>query len=144
MTATNDLTIQIDRHFDAEPNTVFRAITTPSLVQRWMGPEGSQCTVEEMEFTLGGRLRLQVAFPDGPTFVLHGFYEQIQPPRRLVHSWGMEGEPLESTVVWDLEPVGTGTRLRLSHHGLTLPEDVTQNDAGWRHLLDRLEAVLAA
>ena len=142
MTTADDLVIAIDRHLEARPETVFAAITTPDLVQRWMGPEGSACTVEELELTLGGRLRLRVSFPDGPSFVLYGFYEDIQPGRRLVHSWGMEGEALTSTVVWELEPVGTGTRLTLRHLGLTTPEDLAQNDAGWRHLLDRLEAVL--
>lgn len=142
MVTADDLRIEIDRTLDASPETVFRAITTPELVARWMGPEGSTCRVLELELTLGGALRFEVAFPDGPTFVLRGFYEDIQPGRRLVHSWGTEHEELTSTVVWELEPVGTGTRLHLRHLGLTSPEDVAQNDAGWHHLLDRLEPVL--
>lgn len=143
MTTPSDLRIRLDRRLTASPETVFAAITTPDLVQRWMGPVGSTCTVEEMQVVLGGRLSLRVAFPNGPSVVLTGFYEDIQPARRLVHSWGTDGEELASTVVWDLEPVGTGTHLTLNHHGLTRPEDIEQNKPGWAHLLDRLEQVLA-
>lgn len=145
MSTADDLIIEIDRHLAASPETVFRAITTPALVERWMGPEGSTCTVDTLELTLGGKLAFSVSLPDGgPTFRIYGFYEDIQPGRRLVHTWGDEGEELTSTVVWELEPVGDGTRLTLRHLGLTSPEEYEQNDGGWRHLLDRLEQVLTA
>lgn len=142
MTTADDLVIEMDRLLPARPATVFRAITDPTLLGRWLGPEGSRTVVDELELTLGGRLALTVTLPDGPTFGLYGFYEHIDPERRLVHSWGTVGEDVLSTVVWDLEPQGDATRLRLTHLGLTLPEDVEQNDAGWRHLLDRLADLL--
>jgi hypothetical protein len=55
----------------------------------------------------------------------------------------MEGEDEVSTIVFVLEPHGEGTRLQLTHHGLTRPEDVDQNEAGWSHQLDRLESLLS-
>lgn len=142
MSTAEELVIEIDRVLPARPETIWRAITTPELLARWLGPEGSSCTVQSLELTLGGKLALEVTIANGPTFGLYGYYEQIEPPRRLVHSWATAGEDIASTVIWDLEPVGDGTRLRLQHLGLTLPEDITQNDAGWRHLLDRLEQLL--
>lgn len=143
MTSTDALVIELDRVLPAPPETVFRAITDAALLPRWMGPEGSTCTVEELELTLGGCLALRVTFPGGPSIRLTGYYEEIDPPRRLVHSWGTDDEEITSTVVWELEPVGSGTRLRLTHLGLTLPDDVEQNEAGWGHLLDRLETVVS-
>jgi hypothetical protein len=59
-----------------------------------------------------------------------------------MHSWGIEGDDEVSTVVFELEPHGDGTRLQLTHHGLTRPEEVAQNEGGWQHQLDRLEALL--
>lgn len=141
--SVQDLIVAIDRVLPAPPEKVFAALTEPDLFAQWMGPEGSEVTVEEMTVTMGGRLAFLVALPEGgPQFRLFGFYEDIDPPRRLVHSWGMEGDDEVSTVVFELEPHGDGTRLQLHHHGLTRPEEVAQNEGGWQHQLDRLEALL--
>lgn len=136
---TQDLVVSIDRILPAPPEAVFEAITRPEKFALWMGPEGSTVQVQTMNLTLGGELRFTVQLPDdGPAFTLYGFYEEIEPPRRLVHSWAMDGDEEVSTIVFDLEPHGDGTRLRLNHHGLSRPEDVGQNEAGWGHQLDRL------
>lgn len=141
---TRDLLVALDRVLPAPPEAVFAALTDPAKFARWMGPEGSKVRVEEMNLTLGGRLSFTVELPGGgPSFELFGFYEEIDPPKRLVHSWAMEGEDEVSTVVFDLEPHGDGTRLQLRHHGLTRPEEVSQNEAGWSHQLDRLEELLS-
>lgn len=141
---TRDLIVAIDRVLPAPPEAVFEAITDPEKFALWMGPEGSQVTVEEMNLTLGGKLQFVVKLPDdGPEFTLFGFYEEIDPPIKLVHSWALEGDEEVSTIVFELEPHGDGTRLHLKHHGLTRPEDVDQNQAGWAHQLDRLETLLS-
>lgn len=142
MTAS-ELLVAIDRVLPAPPEAVFEALTTPDMFALWMGPEGSKTRVDEMNLTLGGKLSFTVEFDDGAKFSLYGFYEEIEPPTRLVHSWAMEGDSDVSTVAFDLEPHGEGTRIQLSHHGLTRPEEVAQNEAGWGHQLDRLEAVLS-
>lgn len=140
-----DLIVTVDRVLTAPPDTVFRALTDPGLFGRWMGPHGSTVTVTEMELAIGGRLAFDIQLPDnGPSFSLYGYYEEIDPGRRLVHSWAMRGEDVVSTVVFDLEPVGTGTRITVTHHGLTSPEDVAQNDGGWRHQLQRLDNLLVS
>jgi len=142
--SAQDLIVAVDRVLPASPETVFQALTEPELFAQWMGPEGSTVTVDEMTVTLGGKLEFVVALPgDGPEFRLYGFYEEIDPPHRLVHSWAMEGDDEVSTIVFVLEPHGDGTRLQLTHHGLTRPEEVDQNEAGWAHQLDRLESLLS-
>jgi uncharacterized protein YndB with AHSA1/START domain len=141
--SASDLVLTIDRVLPASPERVFAAITDPMLFGRWMGPEGSTVTVHEMTVKIGGKLSFDVALPGGPTFTLFGFYEEIDPPRRLVHSWAMEGDEEISTVVFELEPVGRATRLILTHHGLTTPEDVSQNQYGWNQQFDRLEQLLS-
>lgn len=142
--ATRDLGIVIERRLPGSPEVVFRALTTPSLYSRWMGPEGSRTTVHEMDVRPGGRLAFRVAIPDGPEVELEGTYTEVDPPRRLVHTWTMAGDPALTTVTFDLRAELGATRLILTHAGFTDVADRDQNDAGWHHQLDRLEAVLTA
>lgn len=141
--APQDLLVSIDRVLPAPPSVVFGALTDPALFPRWIGPENAEVTVEELTVAIGGRLAFTVSMPEyDMLFRLYGFYEVIEPPTRLVHSWGLEGEDEISTVVFELEAHDSGTRLSLTHHGLTKPEDVTDNDSGWRACLDRLERLV--
>lgn len=142
--AHKDLLVSIDRVLPAPPSVVFSALTDPELFGQWIGPENHQVTVEELTVAIGGRLAFTVSMPEyDMTFRLYGFYEVIEPPNRLVHSWALEGEDEISTVVFELEEHESGTRLSLTHHGLTKPEDVANNDSGWNDCLDRLEQLIA-
>jgi uncharacterized protein YndB with AHSA1/START domain len=71
-----------------------------------------------------------------------GRFLQVEPPRRIVFSWGWEIErsplpPGASVVEVELIPHGDGTLLRLTHHDLP-PGEVPAHQAGWSHYLDRL------
>ena len=142
MTATG-LVVEVDRVLPAAPATVFRALTDPGLFSLWMGPAGSTIVVDELDPRVDGKLSFRITLPDdGPEFHLYGVYREVETDRRVVHTWVLEGEEIESTVSFRLEPVEGGTHLEVRHTGLT-PDEIAQNDAGWRHQLDRLEAALA-
>ncbi|MDH4111583.1 MAG: SRPBCC domain-containing protein [Actinomycetota bacterium] len=135
--------LDVERVLPARPATVFRALTEPALYARWMGPDGSTVTVDEMQPTEGGRLAFRVKVgEDGPEFGLHGTYREIDAPRRLVHTWAMEGDDSVSTVTFDLYPHDDGTRMVLTHVDLVDEAEREQNEGGWRHQLDRLERLL--
>ncbi len=139
MNPTPTLQLDVDQTVPASPETVYRMLTQPDLYSRWFGPAGSRVTVEAMEITLGGRLALRIEFP-GTDFAvgIEGFYEVIEPPVRLVHTWRATDEELVTTVAFELEPVGTSTRLRVVHRGFVDPVDLEQNQGGWRELLEAL------
>lgn len=134
--------IVIDRRIPGSPDLVYRALTDPELYVKWMGPTGSETEVDEMDVRLGGRLAFRVRFPGGPEFALGGTYQEVAPPRRLVHTWTSEGDPSVTTVSYDLSDEMGATRLVLTHVGFTDRTDSEQNDAGWRHQFDRLEALI--
>jgi uncharacterized protein YndB with AHSA1/START domain len=138
------LGLVIDRRIPGSPTLVFQALTDPSLYARWMGPTGSETQVDEMDVRPGGRLRFRVRFPGGPEFTLGGTYREVDPPRRLVHTWAMVGDPSETTVSFELSDELGQTRLLLTHVGFADREDMGQNDAGWKHQLDRLESLVAS
>jgi len=138
---TSELSLELDQLIDARPTTVFRVLTEPDLYARWFGPEGATTSVEEMEVTLGGRLELKITFP-GTDFVvgIEGFYEVIEPPTRLVHTWRSMDEELVTTVAFVIEPQGNQTRLRVTHRGFVDPVDLEQNQGGWTDHLSKLAA----
>lgn len=139
---TSELSLDVDQLIDARPATVFRLLTEPDLYVRWFGPDGATTTVEEMELTLGGRLKLKITFPGMDLVVrIEGFYEVIEPPVRLVHTWRSMDEELVTTVSFEIEPQGNQTRLRVNHRGFVDPVDLEQNQGGWTDHLATLGAI---
>jgi uncharacterized protein YndB with AHSA1/START domain len=139
---TSELSLELDQLIDARPATVFRLLTEPDLYARWFGPDGATTSVEQMEVTLGGRLELKIAFPGTDLEVgIEGFYEVIEPPVRLVHTWRSMDEDLVTTVAFDIEPQGERTRLRVTHRGFVDPVDLEQNQGGWTDHLSKLGTI---
>ena len=98
---------------DAPPETVFRLLTDPVQYVRWKG------RLAELEPRPGGKFRVE--FPSTKD-IAAGKYVEVIRDRRVVFTWGWEGNemvpPGSSTVEIDLQPMGSGTRLRLVHRGL--------------------------
>ena len=132
------LSLDVDRLIDARPATVFRLLTEPELYARWFGPPGAKVTVEEMELALGGRLLVLIELDDGVAVRIEGFYEVIDPPNLIVHTWRGVGEELVTTVRFELEPQGEQTRLRIVHVGFVDPVELEQHERGWLELLDEI------
>jgi uncharacterized protein YndB with AHSA1/START domain len=116
----------------APPETVFAYLVDAEKFARWKGRSA------DLDPTPGGRFRVTI---DGQNTAA-GRYLEIQPFRRVVFTFGWEGEgsplpPGASTVEITLVPEDSGTRLRLRHWGL--PEALRARHAeGWEHYLPRL------
>ncbi|MGO8794340.1 MAG: SRPBCC domain-containing protein [Candidatus Sulfotelmatobacter sp.] len=57
----------------------------------------------------------------------------MDPPRRLVYTWAYSwGDAPETTVRWELIPVGQGTLIKLRHSGFAGNEAAANDHAqGW-------------
>jgi uncharacterized protein YndB with AHSA1/START domain len=136
------LVIEIQRRLPAPVTEVFSWWTEPERLREWMSPIG---TVEaEVDLRVGGALRI-VMRGDGTVIEHRGEYVEIEPPRRLVFTWGSPftgDEP--SLVTIELEPDGPdATLLRLVHS--RLPESAgASHEHGWGAMLDRLRSRLGA
>jgi uncharacterized protein YndB with AHSA1/START domain len=131
-----DRSVTAEIRIDAGPEAVFPFLTEPDKIVRWKGVEA------RVEAIPGGEYRVQVTRRN----VAVGEYVEIEPPRRVVFTWGWEGDeqlpPGSSTVEIELVPDGDGTIVRLTHSGLPEGADVGQLE-GWQHFLPRLAAVAA-
>jgi len=122
---------------DASPETVWEYLVDPERIVRWKGLTAA------LDPRAGGAYRCEVI----PGHIATGEVLEIDPPRRLVHTWGWEGQddvpPGSTTVEYELVPEGTGTRLRFTHRDLPTREAADSHTTGWDHYLPRL-AVAAA
>jgi uncharacterized protein YndB with AHSA1/START domain len=115
----------------APPEEVFPYLTDPELMVRWMGDWA------DLQAEAGGRFSLDI---NGVP--IRGRYTVVEPPHRVVFTWGAAGNdvlpPGSTTVEIRLRPDGDGTLLELSHRDLP-PEELPQHRIGWAHFLSRLE-----
>jgi uncharacterized protein YndB with AHSA1/START domain len=117
---------------DATPDDVFPYLIDASLLVRWMGDWADFDPVN------GGRYIVDI---NGVP--IRGHFLDIDPPHRVVFSWGAAGSdqlpPDSTTVEITLQPDGDGTILQLIHS--KLPDDQqAQHGIGWTHFLERLAA----
>jgi uncharacterized protein YndB with AHSA1/START domain len=116
----------VTRHFDAPPESVYRAHTEPDLVQRWLlGPEGWTMPVCINEARPGGKIRYEWTDGKGPGFYLTGEFIELNPYSRIVHVERMHfPDPTpDNHVETRFEPDGTGTLMTMR---MTLPDAKTR------------------
>ena len=141
--------LQIVRRFRAPPERVFAACTDAMQLARWFAPTGFRITELEADVRVGGRLAFTMVGDDG-TFSAEGFYLEIEPSRRIVHSWRWTSAPDDSPpdgavsrVTYEFEAHGTGTQLTLTHEQLSDQESADSHASGWNEAFDKLAELIA-
>jgi uncharacterized protein YndB with AHSA1/START domain len=119
---------------DAEPAEVYEYFTVAESMVLWMGQLSSLDPVPGGEFAV-----------DVNGASVRGRFVELEPPHRLVFTWGFIGSdelpPETSTVEVLLRPEGGGTRVEIVHSNL--PRDEASRHApGWRHFLEELARVI--
>ena len=117
-------------HINASPEVVFPYFTDPELIVAWIGERA------ELDAQPGG-----VFFLDMGEVVALGTYITVEPPYRVVFSWGSPGNnalpPGSSTVEVVLTTDGEDTRVVVTHRGLPSTQ-LDIHRAGWEHRLGLL------
>lgn len=117
-------------HIKAPPEVVFPYFTDPALIVTWIGQRA------ELDPQAGG-----VFFLDMGEVAARGTYVTVQPPYRIVFTWGIPGNdelpPGGSTVEVVLTRDGDDTMVVLTHRGLP-PTQTDTHRTGWEHQLGRL------
>ena len=93
VTLPTDTQILITREFAAPRHLVYKAWTTPELVQRWWHANRGEMTACEIDLRVGGMWRYVMVTPDGLEVAFHGEYREIVPNERLVSTEVYEGIP---------------------------------------------------
>ena len=84
LTLPADDQILISREFDAPRHLVYRACTTPELVQQWWGGQRGVVTSVEIDLRVGGRWRYVLAANGGFEVAFHGEFRELVADERTV------------------------------------------------------------
>ena len=143
METTTENAVEREIAIDASPETVWEFLVDPEKMARWMG---SEITLDPRP---GGTYRLDVLDAN----IARGEFVEVDPPRRLVHTFGWESArtegmtdlvpPGSTRIEIELEPTNGGTTLRFRHLGLPTDEAGRLHGIGWDHYLERLRTVAA-
>jgi uncharacterized protein YndB with AHSA1/START domain len=130
---SQNLVVEREVNIDASPETVFEFFTDPAKMVRW---KGAQATLDPRP---GGVYRVEM----NEQAIVLGEYVEVDPPNRLVFTWGWEGDsaftpPGSSTVEITLTPTADGTLVRLVHTGLPSAESAEAHGHGWDQYMPRL------
>ena len=133
---TETTTVEREIAIAASPDTVWQFLVDPEKATAWMGQSAT------FDAKPGGIYRVEVI----PGHTARGEFVEVDPPRRLVYTWGWEpgdkGDnavpPGSSTVEIELTREGEGTMLRFVHRDLPSAEATQSHAHGWDHYLERL------
>ena len=137
--------LSIVRKYDAAPGKVWRAITEPEMLKKWMAPSDAfKVPVAEADLRVGGRYHIIMNAPDGEVHDVSGVYREVVPNKKLVYTWAWKSTPeRESVVTIELRAADGGTELTLRHEQFVDAEARDHHHQGWTGCLARLEKALA-
>jgi uncharacterized protein YndB with AHSA1/START domain len=130
-TATETLSVVVEREVAHPPEKIWRALTQPHLIAEWLMKNDFKPVVDH-------RFKLSADWGAADCRVL-----EVEPHKTLSYTWAAYG--LESVVTWTLTPTRTGTHLRMEQSGFRAdqPQNYQGAQYGWQQFFANLERVLA-
>jgi len=133
--------LQVRRIIRAPRQRVFDAWTKASEVKAWHAPGPLTCTLAEIDLRPGGQFRIHMREPGGNEHRVSGIYREVVPPRKLVYSWGWDGDHAvkDSTVTIEFHELGDATEVVLTH-AIADDEQRDRHEKGWTSIMDKFQA----
>lgn len=130
-TASETLSVVVERELPFPPEKIWRALTQPHLIEEWL-------MKADFKPVVGHRFDFRANWGAVDCEVL-----TVEPNRTLTYTWEALG--LESVVTWTLTPAGTGTLLRMEQTGFRPDQQQAYHGAraGWPRFFEALEQLLA-
>jgi len=134
-------TILLHRVIKASPTKVFRAFSDSAANSSWIPPYGFVCTVQQMDFQVGGKFKMTfINFSTGSGHSFGGEYLEIKTNELIKYSDKFDDPnlPGEITTTIFLKEVSCGTELKVIQEGI--PEEIPLEMCylGWQESLEKL------
>jgi uncharacterized protein YndB with AHSA1/START domain len=98
-TPANEPIIVATRDFAAPRALVWKVWTEGEHVIRWFGTSGQNNKITAFDVRPGGKWRIESHEPDGQVYIFLGEYREVEPPSKLVWTFGMENMFFGKTLV---------------------------------------------
>jgi uncharacterized protein YndB with AHSA1/START domain len=122
---------------------VFQALASKEVTNWWVRAGVFDTRDWAGDLCIGGRWRAS-GIARGQPYEIEGEFLEIDPPRKLVHTWHLVGTPnAPTTVMYHLERTDGGTRVTLRQAGFTSAETCTNTAIGWETSFEQLAETLA-
>ncbi len=127
----------IEREYEAGPEKIWEAITDENQMNQWYFKIPGFVPKPGHEFSFTG------TDLEGKEWIHLCRITEVEPLKKLSHTWSYKGYPGESLVTWELFPNGNLTRVKLTHSGLdSFPKlkslDKNNFAMGWTEILGTL------
>jgi len=128
----------------APMDRVYRALASQDITAWWIRPGVFDTREWTGDMRAGGPWRAS-GMARGRSYTLEGDFVELDPPRKLVHTWRLAGTsgPV-TTVTYLLTEVDGGTRVTLRHTGFPPGESSLNTCIGWETSFERLAEYLAS
>ena len=130
-TATETLSVVVEREVPHPPEKIWRALTQPHLIEEWLMKNDFKAVVSH-------RFNFRADWGAVDCQIL-----AVEPNKTLSYTWAAYG--LESVVSWTLTPTKTGTHLRMEQSGFRSdqPQYYEGAKGGWQQFFAALEQTLS-
>ena len=138
--------VVLRRSYNASPERVFAAWSTPEIAAKFLGPGDVVAKNITMDVRPGGAFRLTMLKPDGEQLPAFGIYREVLRPERLVMTWTWEeddpADQHETLLTLEFHERNGGTDFVLRHEQLASVESRDRHEEGWTLIVDQLPAAL--
>ncbi len=133
--------ILLHRVFKVSPENFFRAFSDSVTYANWLPPYGYLCTIQEMDFKVGGNYKMTfINFTSGLSHYFGGQFLEIIPNEFIRHSDRFDNSDLQGemlTSIW-FNKVMYGTEIKIIQEGIPVAIPIEMCYLGWQDSLDKL------
>jgi uncharacterized protein YndB with AHSA1/START domain len=133
--------VVLQRIIKTSPEKLFRAFSDPVAYASWIPPYGFLCTVQKMDFKVGGTYAMTFTnFTTESSHSFEGEFVEIQPNEFLKITDVFDNPQLPGTMVTSVwfRKVVCGTEIKVEQSGIPSIIPIEMCYLGWQESLDKL------
>lgn len=133
--------VSLHRVIKAMPEKIFKAFSDPLAMASWLPPYGFLCTVQHMDFKVGGTYHMSfINFSTGNGHSFGGRYLEIKPNEFIKYTDTFDDPnlPGEMITTISLKKVSCGTEFNAQQEGIPAVIPAEMCYLGWQESLEKL------